>query len=76
MLPDQSKEPEKPLIYTSKGNVPIDGLQVKTTWDFDEQGITFAEEYYDADDGLVKRSAHRFQFPEGTKLNLQQGDLS
>lgn len=64
-----------PLIYTSKGNLPVDNLTYRTQWEFDAQGITFIEEYH-LDAELVKRSAHRFQFPEGTELNLNQGAIN
>jgi hypothetical protein len=63
-----------PLLYTSKGNIPIDGLELKTLWNFEETGITFTEEYWQGDE-CVKRSAHRFQYPQGTTLNLTQGDF-
>jgi hypothetical protein len=48
---------EVPLIYTSKGNVPIDSLEYKTIWDDNENYISFTEQYFDGDE-LVKSSTH------------------
>lgn len=61
-----------PLLYTKYGNIPFEGLQRHTFWQFDETGITFVEEWWQ-DKDLVKRSADRFQYPPGTTLNLNQG---
>jgi hypothetical protein len=68
-------ETEEPLIFTKLGNIPISGLQLKTTWDFEATGITFAEDYYQGDE-LVRRSVHRFQYPDGTTLNLTPGAIN
>ncbi len=48
---------DEPLIYTSKGNLPISSLTYKHEWFEDDAAITFAEEYR-LDGELVKRSAH------------------
>jgi hypothetical protein len=48
---------------------------LKTFWDFDPHGITFAEEYWQGEE-MVRRSAHRFQYPDGTTLKLTQGQLN
>ena len=48
---------DEPLIYTSKGNLPISSLTYKHEWFEDDVAITFAEEYR-LDGELVKRSAH------------------
>ena len=48
---------DEPLIYTSKGNLPISSLTYKHEWFEDDVAITFAEEYR-MDGELVKRSAH------------------
>jgi len=66
---------DNPLLYTSKGNIPFDGLVHKPLWEFDETGISFIEEYWLGGE-CVKRSVARFQYPPGTTLNLTQGDLS
>jgi hypothetical protein len=64
-----------PLLYTKYGNIPFDGLEAKHIWKFDETGIFFVEQYWRGDE-LVKESAHRFQYPPGTTLNLQQGGMN
>lgn len=48
---------DEPLIYTSKGNLPISLLQYSHRWDEDEVAITFIEEYH-LEGELVKRNAH------------------
>lgn len=48
---------DEPLIYTSKGNLPISSLTYRHEWIEDDVAITFAEEYR-LDGELVKRSAH------------------
>jgi hypothetical protein len=68
-------ETEVPLIYTKNGNLPISDLELKTIWDFEPTGITFIEDYYQSDE-LVRRSVHRFQYPDGTTLNLTPGAIN
>lgn len=48
---------DEPLIYTSKGNLPISSLTYRHEWIEDDVAITFAEEYR-LNGELVKRSAH------------------
>lgn len=48
---------ETPLIWTSKGNVPIDTLEYKTIWDDTDNYISFTEQYHDGEE-LVKSSTH------------------
>ena len=48
---------ETPLIYTTKGNIPIDSLRFETIWDITEDYIKFVERYY-LDTEIVKESAH------------------
>ena len=52
--------PCEPLIYTSKGNVPVDSLTYKKDWKVDENFVTFREFWYDADGNLVKNNVHMF----------------
>lgn len=51
------KNVEEPLIYTSKGNLPIASLQYRHEWTENENEIIFAEEYL-LDGEIVKRSVH------------------
>ena len=48
---------EKPLIYTSKGNLPIDDLRYEHFWHDTDDFMKFTENYY-LDDELVKSSCH------------------
>lgn len=47
-----------PLIYTSRGNVPISDVTLETAWDVQETYIKFTERYRAADGEIVKESAH------------------
>ena len=49
---------DAPLIYTSKGNVPIDSLTYETAWDDQPDYTKFVERYRDASGEVVKESAH------------------
>ena len=48
---------EEPLIYTSKGNLPIANLQYRQGWFESESEISFVEEYWLGEE-VVKRSVH------------------
>ena len=48
----------EPLIYTSKGNVPMDSLTYETVWDDQPAYTKFIERYRDASGEVVKESAH------------------
>lgn len=47
-----------PLIYTSKGNLPIAALTYETEWDVQATYIKFVERYRDPSGEIVKESAH------------------
>lgn len=50
---------EKPLIWTTKGNVPVDSLNYQTGWDIcPPHYIKFVERYLDESGEVVKESAH------------------
>lgn len=48
---------DEPLIYTTKGNLPIASLQYRHEWKEDDNGIYLIEEYK-LDDEVVKRNVH------------------
>jgi hypothetical protein len=48
-----------PLIFTSKGNLPIDSLQYRHEWTNTDEEISFVEEYL-LDGEVVKRSVHLY----------------
>jgi len=49
---------ETPLIWTAKGNVPIESLTYETAWDVTPEYIKFVERHRDASGEVVKESAH------------------
>jgi hypothetical protein len=50
---------EVPLIWTSKGNLPVDELKHEVEWDVQPGYIKFVERYRLGDE-IVKESAHAF----------------
>jgi hypothetical protein len=63
---------ETPLIYTSKGNLPVSSLVRSDGWEFNPDGITYWEQYV-LNSEIVKRNVARYQLPTGTELQLKQG---
>lgn len=53
---DMKKE-EIPMIWTSKGNLPIEILKHITKWEEEEGFIKFTESYF-LDGEIVKSSSH------------------
>lgn len=47
----------QPLIFTTKGNIPLEGLEHKVEWKVTPEQIVFIESYL-LDGELVKQSAH------------------
>jgi hypothetical protein len=47
-----------PLIYTSKGNLPVDGLDYKTSWEIVPGEFIKFVEVYRLGDEIVKENAH------------------
>ena len=48
----------EPLIYTSKGNVPVASLTLDVSWDITDNYIKCVERYTDAMGEVVKQSAN------------------
>lgn len=61
---------EKPLIYTTKGNLFVEDLVYKHEWQEDANTITFVEEYYLGDE-LVRRNVHA-RLKKGLPFLLKQ----
>lgn len=59
-----------PLIYTTKGNLPINSLQYRHQWLEDVNTITFVEEYL-LDEEVVKRNVH-CKYKCGMNAELEQ----
>lgn len=49
---------EEPLVWTSKGNLPLSSLTHQTAWDVQPTYYKFMERYLDATGEVVKESAH------------------
>lgn len=47
----------EPLIWTSKGNIPMAGLVHQVAWDVTPEQIVFVERYLLGDE-VVKQSSH------------------
>lgn len=47
----------EPLIYTTKGNIPIAGLRHETEWRISDANIIFVERYWLGGE-VVKESTH------------------
>lgn len=47
----------QPLIYTTKGNVPVDSLEHRPRWEDHPEATVFVDEYF-LDGESVKRSVH------------------
>ena len=48
----------EPLIWTSRGNVPLASLKLETAWDLGDTYIKFVERYRAEDGEIIKESAH------------------
>ena len=62
---------ETPLIWTSKGNVPIDSLRYEHEWREDDQYIFFLERWFDGEE-LVKNNTHGY-VKQGVTMGGAQG---
>ena len=64
-----------PLIWTSKGNLPIESLKRSDGWEFTNTNITYWEQY-ELDGEIVKRGVAIYALPNGTEFNLLQGQVN
>lgn len=53
---------DTPLVWTTKGNLPIADLTYHTDWAFSPGSVTFIETYMLGDE-IVKRSVHVHAIP-------------
>jgi hypothetical protein len=49
-----------PLIYTSKGNVPVESLSYEKDWLIDDDLIVFTEVWRDDTGAIVKNNVHMY----------------
>ncbi len=48
-----------PLIWTSKGNVPLSSLKYEHRWEETPDEVTFEERWYDEAGEVVKNNCHK-----------------
>lgn len=51
---------DEPLIYTSKGNVPVNSLVYSKEWQITEELVIFREFWTDEAGELVKNNVHMY----------------
>ena len=66
-------ETAKPLIWTTKGNLPIDTLEYEHSWEDTPDQVTF-KEIYRLDGEIVKQSAHVY-IRKGLTVFSEQGSI-
>jgi hypothetical protein len=62
-----------PLIWTTKGNLPVSDLRRETEWRVSEKVFVFIERYYLGDE-LVKESSH-VKLLDGAEMNAGVGKI-
>lgn len=64
---------ETPMIYTSRGNLPIESLEYSTEWEFTENSIVFKEIHKAADGEIVRKAVHiQLLSPQVTKVETER----
>jgi hypothetical protein len=61
---------EVPLIWTSKGNLPVADLKRDVEWTFSPTGIVL-KEIYTLGEEVVRSSADVYKLPDGMVFNTQ-----
>lgn len=64
---------DEPLIWTTKGNLPVSQLRYETAWHDGADHVAFRERYYLGDE-VVKESVHVLK-REGAALAPTQGTI-
>lgn len=64
---------EEPLIYTSKGNLPVASLRYEHRWEATDTYIKFVERYF-LQEEVVKESAH-VMVKQGAIAQAKQGEF-
>lgn len=75
MIGDNTMSTERPMIFTTKGNVFVDTLVRKDGWEFTPSSVLYWEEYWQEEE-MVRRSCAIFQMPENSKLGVVQGQIN
>ena len=67
---------EVPLIYTAKGNVPVDSLDYTKEWEFGDDVVWFREFWHDRETGeLVKNNVHGYALKGLPLLGAAQAQM-
>lgn len=65
-----------PLIYTAKGNVPVDSLDYSKEWEFGEEIVWFREFWRDRETGeIVKNNVHGYALKGLPPLGAAQAQM-
>ena len=67
---------DEPLIWTSKGNVPIAELEYTKEWQDNEDFIIFAEAWRDSTGTVVKNNVHMYSKKGLPPLGGEQAQMS
>ena len=62
-----------PLIYTIKGNVPVNSLAYSHEWIDSESDLRFIETYRDSTGQIVKQSPHVILKSRSAPVSMEQG---
>jgi hypothetical protein len=63
---------QEPLIFTSKGNVPIATLTYEHSWNFSNEAVTFTEVWRDETGAIVKNNTHMYAIKGMPPIGGQQ----
>ena len=66
----------EPLIFTTKGNVPVSTLIRAVAWEFSPTQITVKETYTDDAGEVVKESRDIFILPANMQIEYKEGLLN
>jgi hypothetical protein len=64
-----------PLIYTTKGNLPVRDLVRTDGWEFSPAQIKYWSKYH-LNGEMVRESVYLYKLPENVTLTLAQGQLN
>lgn len=70
-MDDQTSTAETPLIWTSKGNLPVEVLQYTPRWEVTAEYVKFVE-VYTLDGEIVRENAHAYILKQEAAHVLQQ----
>jgi hypothetical protein len=66
---------DEPLIYTSKGNVPVDSLSYEKDWQITDDFIVFTEVWRDDAGAIVKNNVHMYALKGLPPLGVVQTQM-